>query len=494
MAESTTWQARNDGSALTKEDIGFLRSSIKGTVVLRDEASPEEYEAAVTRWNNVSIRLARVIAYVEDEDDIVQCVNFVNRHYLDVAVCSHGRHSYHAASSSTGLVIDLGRMRKVVVDKPAMTVAAQGGCVARDVEVPLEAEGLGAVFGAVNETGIGGLTLGGGVGFLTGAHGLAADNLVSARMVLANGDKVSVSDDENSDLFWAIRGGGPNFGIVTEFKYKVFEQPHVFWEMLFFPPEKLRGCISLVNTLHQTSLDNDDGNFQVMMAYLTPPGFPDLHPAIRVFYNGPNPDRARHLAAPAYELGPLKVTGGIVPFSETTQIPPYLMFDGFDRYAASSAHMDYPLDENLLFDVFTMFRSVVHKHGHHLLHPSKCILDLRNYERVASIPVESTAYSGRFDVAWMIPDLQWDDPAMDPTMRSEVTGITAYIREKVKERKGPLVKGGPRDATAIYPNISAGGEEKAKSVFGPNLGRLREIKKQVDPDFIWNKWFPIVPA
>lgn len=144
--------------------------------------------------------------------------------------------------------IDLGRMRRVSVDKEAMTVTAQGGCIARDVELPLEAEGLAAVFGAVNETGkwdllpdtgldrsvnslqgIGGLTLGGGVGFLTGAHGLAADNLVSARMVLANGQVVTASDDENSDLFWAIRGAGPNFGIVTEFKYRVHKQGPVFW-------------------------------------------------------------------------------------------------------------------------------------------------------------------------------------------------------------------------------------------------------------------------
>jgi FAD/FMN-containing dehydrogenase len=139
-------------------------------------------------------------------------------------------------------------MRNVSVDKAGMTVTAQGGCIARDVEIPLEQEGLAAVFGAVNETGkwdilpytivvmltgwlpgIGGLTLGGGVGFLTGAHGLAVDNLVAARIVLANGEIVRTSDGENSDLFWAIRGGGPNFGIVTEFTYRVHEQGPVFW-------------------------------------------------------------------------------------------------------------------------------------------------------------------------------------------------------------------------------------------------------------------------
>ncbi|GES63905.1 hypothetical protein ATETN484_0009059200 [Aspergillus terreus] len=492
MDPNILWQARNDGSALQEEDIQQLRSSIRGTVVLKNEASEEEYNAAVTRWNNVSIRLATLVVYVEDEQDIVKCVEFVNKHYLDVAVCSHGRHSYHGASSSTGMVIDLGRMRRVSVDKEAMTVTAQGGCIARDVELPLEAEGLATVFGAVNETGIGGLTLGGGVGFLTGAHGLAADNLVSARMVLANGQVVTASDDENSDLFWAIRGAGPNFGIVTEFKYRVHKQGPVFWQMLFYSPDKLKDCVSIVNQMHNISLAQKGGDFQVMMAYLTPPGYPDLHPGLRIFYNGPE-EKAKELAAPAYALGPLSVSGGMCNFSDTTRIPPYLEFEGFDRYAASSAHLDYPLDENLLLEVFTMFRNVIHKYGHHLLHPSKCILDLRNYEKVASVPIDATAYSGRFDVAWMIPDLQWDDPAMDSTMRMEVTSITAHIRERVREAKGGHVNG-PRDATAIYPNISAGGEEKAKSVFGPNLPRLQVLKRKYDPDFIWNKWFPIVPA
>lgn len=310
-------------------------------------------------------------------------------------------------------------------------------------------------------------------------------------MVLASGAIVAVSETENSELFFGIRGGGPNFGIVTEFTYRVHQQGLVFWQMLFYSPEKLRDCVALANQLHKISLEHA-GRLQIMMAYLTPPGSSDLQPGFRIFYDGPE-DVARQLAAPAYDLGPTKVAGGMCSFAETTEIPPYLVFEGQDRYAASSAHMDYPLDEDLLYDSFKMFRDAVHKHGHHLLHPSKCILDLRNYQKVASVPVDATAYSGRFDVAWIIPDLQWDDASMDAIMRAEVIAITAHIREQVRVRKN-LDSSGPRDATAIYPNISAGGEEKAKSVFGPNLPRLRELKKAVDPDFIWNKWFPIVPT
>ena len=140
-------------------------------------------------------------------------------------------------------------MREILVDKVSMTVTAQGGCTARDVEQPCEAEGLSVVFGAVSEigtfdllipglsllgllglmlVGIGGLTLGGGVGWLTGCHRIALDNLLSARVALANGEVVSVSDTENTDLFWAIRGAGASFGICTEFKSRVHEQGPIF--------------------------------------------------------------------------------------------------------------------------------------------------------------------------------------------------------------------------------------------------------------------------
>lgn len=261
--------------------------------------------------------------------------------------------------------------------------------------------------------------------------------------------------------------------------------------MLFFSPEKLRDCVSLINKIHEISLKSgENGRFGAMMAYLTPPGAANLCPGFRVFYNG-SEERAKELAAPIYNLEPAIALGGMCRFPETTETPGYMDFTGFNRYAASSAHIDYPLDETLVYEVFQKFRKVVETYPDRLK-PSKCMLDLRNYQKVASIPIDAMAYSGRFDTAWMLPDLQWDDPSLDATMRREVTSITGYIREQMQARN--VQAPGDRDVTAIYPNISAGGEEKAKSVFGPNLPRLQQLKRKYDPDFIWNKWFPIMPA
>lgn len=119
-------------------------------------------------------------------------------------------------------------MNNVVIDKAAMTVTAQGGCLAADLEKPLDAKGLSIVMGAVNDTGIGGITLGGGTGYLTGQYGLVADNLLSAKVVLADGTVVLASQESNPDLFWAIRGGGGNFGVCTEFTYRAHKQGPVF--------------------------------------------------------------------------------------------------------------------------------------------------------------------------------------------------------------------------------------------------------------------------
>lgn len=261
-------------------------------------------------------------------------------------------------------------------------------------------------------------------------------------------------------------------------------------EMIFFSPEKVEACLSVVNKMHDISLKAGQGNFQVMLAYLRPPGALELCPTFRII-GLRSEDEAKELAAPIYALGPTKIVGGMIEYAKITEPPPYMHYPGFERYAASSAHMDYPLDESLLLNVLDRFQKVTQKYPEHLK-ASKCILDLRNYEKVASIPADAMAYSGRFDCSWIIPDLQWDDPALDTTMRKEVTNITAYIREEMQKKQ--IKTPGHRDVTAIYPNISAGGEEKAKSVFGPNLSRLQVLKKQYDPDFMWNKWFPIVPT
>lgn len=252
--------------------------------------------------------------------------------------------------------------------------------------------------------------------------------------------------------------------------------------------------MSLINKMHDISLEANDGRLQIMFALFSPPGAPGLCPTYVVFYNGPE-EKAKALIEPILNLEPMHAMGGPCNYTKSTDPPPGTEVPGFDRYAASSACMDYPLDESLLLSVLERFQQVVQKYGKSL-QPSKCIVDTRNYEKMASVSSAATAYSNRYNNAWIMPDLQWDDPSLDAKMREEVTAITAYVREKLQERKIPAeVQGdGQRDVTAIYPNISAGGEEKAKSVFGSNLPKLQMLKQKYDPECMWNKWFPIMPA
>ena len=122
------------------------------------------------------------------------------------------------------------------------------------------------------------------------------------------------------------------------------------------------------------------------------------------------------------------------------------------------------------------------------------MVDVRDYRKVAAVPPTATAYSSRTNTAMMFPDLRWDNPKLDSTVRSETSAITAFVREKLKEARfaAKVQDDGQRDITAIYPNVS-GGVAESKSVFGPNLERLKEIKKKYDPTFLFDKWYPISP-
>ncbi len=324
-------------------------------------------------------------------------------------------------------------------------------------------------------------------------HGLASDNLLSARIALASGEIVTASKEQNTDLFWAIRGAGPNFGIATEFTFRAHDQGPVFLDVVTFTPDKLPACISLANKVREEAIKPAQGKLQLMLAMIAPPGMPMHCPCYLVFYDGPE-EEARKLTQPIYDLEPVRTMGRTIPYSKTTELPAAMRMSSHDRYAGSSAYMDWPLNEHLVQLVFERFQAAVAKHGKDIL-PSYCVLDLRDYRKMASVPVSETAYAARHDTALFMVDYRWDDSKLDVTMREEVKETTAFVREKLQEMRvaADVQDDGQRDVTAIYPNISFGAE-KMKSVFGPNLERLQRLKKKYDPDSMWNKWHPISPA
>jgi FAD/FMN-containing dehydrogenase len=198
--------------------VGQLREQVRGQTITAEDPAYEEarrvYNAMIDRRPSVIVRCAGV-------EDVVAAVNFARESQLDVAVRG-GSHSVPGfGTADDAVVIDLSGMQAVEVDPGASTARAQGGATWRVFNDATHAHGLATTGGIISTTGIGGLTLGGGIGYLSRGFGLSCDNLLSAEVVTANGEVLTASEQANEDLFWALRGGGGNFGVVTSFQYRL---------------------------------------------------------------------------------------------------------------------------------------------------------------------------------------------------------------------------------------------------------------------------------
>ncbi|MBV8150300.1 MAG: FAD-dependent oxidoreductase, partial [Candidatus Eremiobacteraeota bacterium] len=195
----------------------------------------DAYEAARIIYNAAIDRRPAIIARCVDAADAIAAVRFARECDLLLAVRGGGHSGSGLCTCDDGLVVDLSRMRSVRVDPQCQTVRAEGGCLLGDVDHATHAFGLAVPSGFVSTTGVGGLTLGGGIGYLTRRYGLTIDNLLSADVVLADGSFVRASADENPDLFWGLRGGGGNFGVVTSFLFQAHPVRTVYGGPIFWP-------------------------------------------------------------------------------------------------------------------------------------------------------------------------------------------------------------------------------------------------------------------
>ena len=202
---------------LQQEAISQLRGQLRGELI---EPEDSRYEEARKVYNAMIDRKPRLIVKCADTADVMAAIAFAHTHGVRVSIRGGGHNAGGLGVCDDGLVIDLSGIRYVHVDPASRTVRVGGGSVWRDVDHATHAFGLAVPSGIVASTGVGGLTLGGGLGHLTRKFGLTIDNLLSADIVLADGSFVVASADENTDLFWAIRGGGGNFGVVTSFLFQ----------------------------------------------------------------------------------------------------------------------------------------------------------------------------------------------------------------------------------------------------------------------------------
>src|SRR5438045_8024295 len=260
--------------ALEEDSIAELKAKLRGPVIEPDDP---DYDDARKVYNAMIDKKPRLIARCADVADVISSVNFARKHGLLLAIRSGGHNGGGLGICDDGLVIDLGLIKYTRVDPAARTVIVGGGCIWGDVDHATHAFGLATPSGIISTTGVGGLTLGGGIGHLTRKCGLTIDNLISADLVLADGSFVKASSDENSDLFWAIRGGGGNFGVATSFTFKLHPIDTVYGGPMLYELSESADVMKWYRDLIPAAPDDLSGFFAFLTVPPAPP-FPErLH-------------------------------------------------------------------------------------------------------------------------------------------------------------------------------------------------------------------------
>jgi hypothetical protein len=369
-----------------------------------------------------------LVVYPTTAKDVSTAILFSRTHSLNLATVCGGHSTGGSSSVSGGLVIDLSKMRSVSVDPSKKTITAQGGALWSDVDAAAAAHGLATVGGTVNHTGIGGLTLGGGFGWLSCAYGLAIDNLLEVEIVLADGKIVRASEAENTDLFWAIRGAGPCFGVVTSFVYKAHEQKNpVYAGMLVFPPPMLTKVFEFANQ----QMEIHDGKDGLVVAFGCPP--PVFQPVVLtvVFYNGTE-DEGKRFFAPLLELGPLADHTAMMPYPALNTIINPVTTHGDRKTWKGSAYL-YPLDLKVAEETFNDFATFVQKVPDAA--QSVLIFEYFSTDQVIKVPQRATAYANRASYCNVMIGPRWVQEANDSICRGWAREIAAKFTTRFEEDK-----------------------------------------------------------
>jgi FAD/FMN-containing dehydrogenase len=283
-----------------------LRDGLRGDLLL---PGAQAYDEARRVFNGMIDKRPAAIVRCRGTSDVIRAVSYARDRGLPVAVRGGGHNVAGHGTCDGGLLIDFSLMRSVRVDVASRTARADPGCTWVDFDAETTAHGLATTGGTVGSTGIAGLTLGGGVGFLMGSHGLTCDNLVSVDLVTADAAAVTVSDQQHPDLFWGIRGGGGNFGVVTSFEYRLHRVGSLLAGLVLYPIEHARASLELFRAVCATAPDELTCAFAMITL---PDGGPPVA-AIAACYDGPV-DEGEALVAPLRRLGP-PLDDGIMPMS-----------------------------------------------------------------------------------------------------------------------------------------------------------------------------------
>lgn len=336
-----------------------------------------------------------------------------------------GGHSTGGTSSTDGgLTIDLSGMRAVKVDKDAKLIVAQGGALWEDVDNAAIEKGLATVGGTVNHTGIGGLTLGGGMGWLSGMYGTVVDNLVAAKIVVADGRILPVSENENTDLFWAIRGAGHNFGVAVEFTFRGYDQTNeIYAGGLVFTPDKLTSVVEGFNTRMKTPEPQAAG----MIVFAKPPGMPVAVVVANVFYNG-DEDAAKEYFKFLFDLQPVAVTAKMMPYNHLNALLNPMATHG-RRKALKAVTVTNHIDPAFVQELYNDYAQQIEKNPD--MSATFIGIEIHDVSKIKSVPLESMAFSNRGPYRPGIVGLEWTDPKMDEENRAWGRMIQARCRQAI---------------------------------------------------------------
>ncbi|KJZ76428.1 hypothetical protein HIM_04157 [Hirsutella minnesotensis 3608] len=449
-----------------------LRKLIKtGAVFTPDD---EGYAESLVRWSRAAIKPAAVVAQVGSAEEASAAVTYATSNDIPLVVMGGGHSTSGSSSIDDGLVIDLRRLNSVLVNPEARTVTFGGGCKWIEVDAACYEHGLATVGGTVNHTGVGGLTLGGGFGWLSSKYGLTVDNLISAQVVLADGQIVRASDEENQDLFWAIRGAGQNFGVVTSFTAKAYPQGEVWAGPLIFTLDKMRQVVDFANWFHEHNTGDESFWFGPLGAA---PGVPTPIILCMVFMNGTQAD-GEAFYRPLLDLGPVANMAKQMPYKNANDRVPNRHEEL--RRLQGGASIVMPLDAKLVERVINEFVPFVTERNIGL--GSGIIFEIFPYRKICEVPRDATAFPSRGPFYHTASMFTWSDQAMDDEIRQFNRKMINMIREK-----GFLGNGGQYnnyDGEYLDPNRA----------FGQNLQRLQELKKKYDKNNVFSKWHSVWPA
>ena len=448
---------------LAAQNIADFRAAFQGAILTSEDA---DYDEVRVIWNGMHDKRPALIAQCTGTADVIEAVNFAREHRLLTSVRGGGHNVGGTASNDGGIMIDLSLLKGIHVDAKTSRVRVQGGVTLGELDRETQAYGLAVPSGNVSTTGIAGLTLGGGLNHLRRKYGLAIDNLKSVNMVTAAGQVITASEEENSDLFWGIRGGGGNFGIVTSFEFQAHPVgPMITFCAPWYPVDNMNEILAKWDRFMADAPEEFSG-----LAFIwSVPAIPDIpeeyHNQRALILAGVHcgpVEEGQKVIQPLRELGtPMIDMSGPMPWTSVqTAFDPFFP-KGQRQYYFKSCYLK-SLDQETI-------AALIPK-GINPPTPSILIAIWHYGGAMQRVGDGETAFMGREATYLFSVDAIWDDPA-------QTEEVLAYSRSYLADME-PYSPGG------LYVNFAGlgeGGENLVKSAYGSHYERLVALKNKYDP-------------